>query len=113
MKFLIIFVIFQASQINAEVLDRPCRRLEDYGGVMKDFHAERYLGRWFEIERYDQKFQINRDCCYAEYKANADSSVNVINRSKNITDDSEGAWSFAEGRAVVSYPDEHPLRAML
>lgn len=116
MKFLIAFVIAiisHCSNVTSEVFDRPCRSLDEYGGVMKYFHAEKYLGKWFEIERYEQQFQVNRDCCFAEYKTNADSSVNVINRSKNITDDSASSWSFAEGIAVVSYPEEHPVRAML
>ena len=60
--------------------------------------------------RYEQFFQIGRECCFAQYKFNADGSINVINNSKNLT---ENSWSHSDGIAVVSFPNENPLRAML
>lgn len=60
--------------------------------------------------RYEQFFQIGRECCFADYKSNDDGSINVVNNSKNLT---ANVWTHSDGIAVVSYPDEVPLKAML
>lgn len=45
--FFLVFIYFS----YAEIFDHSCRSLEEYGGAMVDFKPERYLGKWFEIER--------------------------------------------------------------
>ncbi|KAJ8714188.1 hypothetical protein PYW08_007808 [Mythimna loreyi] len=44
--------------------------------VVTDFQAERYLGRWFDIESYPEEFQ-NGKCNTAVYSEHPDASIDV------------------------------------
>lgn len=69
-----------------------------------------YLGTWFEIERYDQEFQMGADCVIADYSLNADDSVRVWNRGRIL---SERRDIEDTGRAVISFPEDPLGRAKL
>jgi apolipoprotein D and lipocalin family protein len=59
---------------------------------------QRYLGIWFEIARYDQRFE--RSCAAgvsATYTLRADGSINVVNRCRR----SDGSTKEARGRAKI------------
>ena len=62
----------------------------------KSVDLQRYLGVWFEIARYDQRFE--RSCAAgvtATYSLRADGSINVLNRCRR----SDGSTKEARGRA--------------
>lgn len=44
-------IIFFFVLINGEIFDRPCRTIEEYGGVVENFNYPAYSGLWYEIER--------------------------------------------------------------
>lgn len=46
----IVFAAFIAFA-QAEIFNRPCRSIEEYGGAHTPFSPADYLGLWFEIER--------------------------------------------------------------
>lgn len=60
---------------------------------------ERYLGRWYEIARYDHSFE--RDCfaVTATYSKNADGTIKVVNRCRKGALD--GPEDVAEGSATI------------
>ena len=64
----------------------------------KSVDLQRYLGVWFEIARYDQRFE--RSCTAgvtATYSLRADGSINVVNRCRR----SDGSIKEALGRAKI------------
>lgn len=102
-------VLLLAAFAKAEIFERPCRTPEELQ-VKTDFTPAAYLGVWFEIERYEQFFQIDADCVRAQYTLNADGSINVLNSALFIEN---GTTIEDEGIARISFPNESPLRAML
>ncbi|KAG5681843.1 hypothetical protein PVAND_011251 [Polypedilum vanderplanki] len=106
-NLIIILALIGFSQ--AEIFDRPCRTPEQLG-VKTGFMPALYLGIWYEIERYEQFFQISSDCSQAQYTLNADGSINVVNTAFIISNQTRISDT---GRAIISFPDEEPLRAML
>ena len=60
------------------------------------FDLDRYLGKWYEIARFDFTFERNLSQVTAEYSMNKDGSVKVVNRGFNYAKDD---WQEAVGRA--------------
>ena len=63
---------------------------------VKQFSAERYLGKWYEILRMPHGFEENLIAVTAEYRLNADDTLEVTNRGWH-TQDKE--WQTAIGKA--------------
>ena len=60
------------------------------------FDKDRYLGKWYEIARFDFRFEKGLNNTSAEYSLNDDGSVKVINRG---FDYKQKKWKKAEGKA--------------
>jgi apolipoprotein D and lipocalin family protein len=58
---------------------------------------QRYLGRWFEIARYEQSFQRGCEGVTANYTLRPDQGIDVLNRCRR----SDGRITEARGRARV------------
>jgi apolipoprotein D and lipocalin family protein len=56
-----------------------------------------YLGRWYEIARYEQSFQRGCKGVTADYSLRADGGIDVLNRCRK----DQGKISAARGRAKV------------
>lgn len=63
---------------------------------VKDFQAERYLGKWYEIARLDHSFERGMQQVTAEYSLRDDGGIKVLNRGF-IEDKKE--WKEAQGTA--------------
>lgn len=63
---------------------------------VQDFELNKYLGTWYEIARFDHRFERGLNYVTAEYQLNDDGTVRVINRGK---DRDSGEWEQAEGVA--------------
>lgn len=61
---------------------------------------ERYLGTWYEIAAYPQRFQKDCTATTATYSQAADGEIRVLNRCRKKTLD--GKLDEAEGRARVA-----------
>lgn len=68
------------------------------------------MGTWYEIRHFPQVNQTGINCGTQELYLQENGVVRVINSGVNLA--SAIAVSF-EGSAVLSFPDEDPLRAML
>jgi apolipoprotein D and lipocalin family protein len=66
--------------------------------------VDRYLGRWYEIERYPTSFQKGLVGVTAEYSRRPDGDIEVVNRGRVGTLD--GREKSARARAWVPDPDE-------
>lgn len=47
---------------------------------VENFNLDRYLGRWYEIARFNHRFERGLDYVTAEYILNDDGTLKVINR---------------------------------
>ena len=73
-----------------------CTQLPTGIEPVEQFDVERYVGKWYEIARYDHSFERNMQNVTAEYKLKNDGGVRVINRGYNTVLEK---WSEAEGKA--------------
>lgn len=63
---------------------------------IKRFNVEQYLGTWYEAIRMPHGFEENLTAVTAEYRLNADGSLEVTNRGWHKVDQE---WQTAIGRA--------------
>jgi apolipoprotein D and lipocalin family protein len=66
----------------------------------KPINLEQYLGRWYEIARYEQRFERGCEGVTADYSLRADGRIDVINRCRKST----GKIDEARGIAKVVDP---------
>lgn len=57
----------------------------------------RYLGRWYEIARYDHRFERGQSHCTADYILNGDGTIRVLNMGMK-----NGKWQSSEGTARLT-----------
>lgn len=60
------------------------------------FQLERYLGKWYEIARFDHAFERGLICVTADYSLRPDGGVRVLNCGYS---QKESKWKQAEGKA--------------
>lgn len=63
---------------------------------VKKFELPKYLGKWYEIARIDNKFEKGLTQVTAEYSLKDDGGVKVLNRGYSKE---ENEWKDAEGKA--------------
>lgn len=76
--------------------------------AVKNFDAKRYIGKWYEIARFDFHFEKDLNQTTAEYSLNEDGSIRVKNRGFNYV---TKQWKEAIGKAkFVNSSDEARLK---
>ena len=73
-----------------------CKTIPDNVLAVRPFDKSRYLGRWYEIARFDFKFEKNLNNTTANYSINSDGSIKVVNRGYNTV---SNEWKEAIGKA--------------
>lgn len=81
---MILFFLFKAYAQEAPLLTVPS----------VDF--SRYVGLWYEVASFPQRFQKGCKCTTAEYKLLPDKTIQVINKCQK-----PGKFSSIEGKAFV------------
>ncbi len=72
------------------------------------FNAQRYLGRWYEIARFDHFFETGLSRVMADYSMREDGSIDVFNQG---FDARRSKWQEARGIArFMSTPDIASLK---
>lgn len=66
---------------------------------VKSVEIDRYLGRWFEIYRYDAAFQKGCEAVTADYSRNGDGTIRVLNSCRKGAVD--GPLRTATGKAKL------------
>lgn len=66
------------------------------------FDKSRYLGKWYEIARFDFRFERDLNNTTAEYSLNKDGSIKVVNRGFNYK---TNEWKEATGKAKFVHGD--------
>lgn len=76
--------------------------------VVQHLDLDKYLGTWYEIARYDHRFERDMVGVKAHYSMRPDGKIKVTNSGyKNSFD---GVYSEAIGKAKVPNPDKHPAK---
>ncbi|MDX6022596.1 lipocalin family protein [Scandinavium sp. V105_16] len=64
-----------------------------------DFDASRYLGKWYEVARLENRFERGLEQVTATYGKRSDGSISVLNRGY---DPEKKAWKESEGKALFT-----------
>lgn len=57
----------------------------------------RYLGKWYEIARFDHRFERGMEQCIATYSLQENGKIKVTNQGKK-----DGKWKTSEGKAKLT-----------
>ena len=92
--------IFLALGIAAFALSvfQSCSSVGIPDGVtaVQNFEKDKYLGKWYEIARFDFRFEKNIDNATAFYAVNSDGTIKVVNKGFNYK---KQKWTSVEGKA--------------
>lgn len=66
--------------------------------AVSPFNQAKYLGKWYEIARFDFKFEKDLNQVTANYSLNDDGSIRVQNRGYHVVDK---VWKESIGKAKV------------
>lgn len=58
---------------------------------------KRYLGKWYEVARFDHSFERDQTRCTATYTLEDDGKIMVVNRGWK-----DGEWNTSEGKAKLT-----------
>ena len=96
MKRLILIVVIVMTTIS-------CNAQSDINrATVTSLDVERYMGRWYEIARYDHSFERNMEYCKAQYTLLPDGKILVENSG---VDSRNGKFRIADGKAKLG---DHP-----
>ena len=73
-----------------------CTSIPEGLSPVENFDSQAYLGTWYEIARFDFKFERGLSKVTANYSLNPDGSIKVLNRGFN---QEKGKWQEAKGKA--------------
>lgn len=80
-------IILMATSCHAQRIDTS---------TVSDFDTERYMGRWYEIARYDHRFERNLERCEATYTLQPNGKITVRNSGVNSK---TGLLKISDGKA--------------
>lgn len=94
--------------IGSALLLTSCGSMPKGATPVTNLNSEKYLGKWYEIARFDFFFEKNMDNTTAHYSLNDDGSIKVVNKGYNYK---KGKWQEAKGKAkFVSSPNVGKLK---
>ena len=73
-----------------------CSTIPEGVTAVKPFNISKYLGKWYEIARFDFRFERNLNNTTAQYTVNNDGTIKVVNRGYNYE---KMKWEEATGIA--------------
>lgn len=92
--FLVLFIILTSSKGQDGMIDKT---------VVHQLDIDKYLGKWYEISRYDHSFERGLVGVTATYSYRKDGKIKVIN--EGFKKSLEGKRSKAIGKAKVPNPN--------
>ena len=73
-----------------------CATIPKNATAVSPFDKEKYLGKWYEIARFDFKFERNLNNTTATYSLNDNGTIKVVNNGYDTT---RGEWKQSIGKA--------------
>lgn len=77
-------------------LFNACSYIPENAKAVENFDADKYLGTWYEIARFDSRFEKDLDNVSAQYSLNEKGNVIVLNSGYNFKKEE---WKKADGLA--------------
>jgi len=74
--------------------------------TVNNLELQKYLGKWYEIARYDHRFERGLVGVTAEYSVRPDGKIKVVNSGYKKSLD--GPYSEAIGKAKIPDPEKEP-----
>ncbi|WP_188752763.1 lipocalin family protein [Parapedobacter defluvii] len=78
------------------VLFNSCVSIPKNAKAIRNFDVNKYLGTWYEIARFDFRFEKDLDNVSAQYTLNNKGNITVLNSGYNYK---KGEWEKAQGKA--------------
>lgn len=99
---------FTIGVLGAFMISSCSPKIPDGATAIQNFKADQYLGKWYEIARFDYRFEKDLNNVTAEYSKKDNGSIEVKNRGFN---DVKNEWKQAIGEAqFVNKPTEARLK---
>ena len=76
--------------------------------VVEQLDIQQYLGKWYEIARYDHSFERGLVGVTADYSMRDDGKIKVIN--SGYKNSFNGEFSQAVGKAKIPKPEKEPAK---
>jgi apolipoprotein D and lipocalin family protein len=89
-------LVFAVFIIGVIMIGISCSSIPKGATAIQPFDSTRYLGKWYEIARFDFAFEKNLNTTTAEYSLNSDGTIRVENTGYNYKQEK---WVKAIGRA--------------
>jgi apolipoprotein D and lipocalin family protein len=89
-------ILTVAFSIALIALLNSCASIPKKAKAVENFDVDEYLGTWYEIARFDSRFEKGLDNVSAQYSLNEKGNVLVINSGYNSK---EKEWKNAKGLA--------------
>src|SRR5690606_23505447 len=89
-------ILVVACFIGLVTLLNSCASIPRNAKAVKNFNIDKYLGTWYEIARFDFRFEKNLDNVSAQYSLDKKGNVIVLNSGYNYKKEE---WKKADGLA--------------
>ncbi len=73
-----------------------CSYIPKNAKAVSNFSSQKYLGKWYEIARFDYRFEKNLNNVTAEYSMNENGTIKVLNKGFDYKKDK---WKSSTGKA--------------
>ncbi|XP_058455120.1 apolipoprotein D-like [Malaya genurostris] len=78
--------------------------------VVQNFNVQSYVGRWYEISRYETSTQRGGECVEVSYTQTSDTSLSLENR---LVVPPNTEFEVVNGQSFVSFPNESPVQGRM
>lgn len=95
MLSVLIILVILAGIVFAVVACSPAVTVDN--SAVKTLDLSQYLGKWYEVARFDHKFERDMQQCTATYTLNDNGSIIVMNKGKK-----DGKWKTSVGKGKVT-----------
>ena len=82
--------------LGIALLFNSCASIPKNAKAVDNFDVNKYLGTWYEIARFDFRFEKDLDNASAQYSLNEKGNVDVLNSGYNVV---KKEWKKADGLA--------------
>lgn len=89
-------ILIAVVSVGLVVLLNSCASIPKKAKAVENFDVNKYLGTWYEIARFDFRFEKDLDNVSAQYSLNEKGNINVLNSGYN---EKKEEWKKAEGLA--------------
>lgn len=89
--------------LGSVFLFSACSSIPEGATAVQSFDKARYLGTWYEIARFDVRFERDLNNTTATYSLNEDGTIKVVNQGFNYK---KNEWEKATGKAKFVGADD-------